>query len=123
MAGGTVVAEQGAAGLADDLYQAWIAPDLAVALRLDLGRPDGTIERRLLEGFSDCGALVPAEQALGVGRSDRPCRHQDPVTDGEERGRDQEKVDHPRHRRVQLLDAVPFMSGGQISGLGIALFY
>ena len=33
------------------------------------------------------------------------------------------KIDRPRNGRIQLLDAVPFMAGRQIAGVGIAFFY
>src|SRR5690606_28437928 len=60
----------------------------------------------------DLGALVDAEQALGVGGAKRPGRHEEPPGDSPDVGDDQEEQDAARYRRIKFRDAVPLMAGG-----------
>jgi hypothetical protein len=75
----------------------------------------------LFERFRDSGALVDSQQPFRIGQAEGPRWHEHPINDGKERRYDQEEIDHPWHRRVELLDAVPFMTGGHVAGIGIAL--
>src|SRR5262245_13603982 len=118
-----VIAEQCAAGLADDCHQFWIALNGLIALRFDPSCPGLSFQCGLFERFRDGDALVDAQQSLRIGQTERPRWHEHPINDGKECRYDQEEIDHPGHRRVELLDAVPFMTGGRVACMGVALFY
>ena len=71
---------------------AWIAAKLSASMRsVQAARSSAACSELSLDG----GALVDAEQALGVGQPERPGRHQHPVDDGEQRRHDQEEIDRP----------------------------
>jgi len=123
MTGPAVIAEQRPAGLPHPFHQSGVSLNILETLGLDAPGPDAAFESGLLHAFSDDVALIDAEQAFGVGHTERPGRHQHPVDDGEQGRHGQEEIDRPGHRRVQFLDAVPLVTGGHIAGMGIAFIY
>jgi hypothetical protein len=86
-------------------------------------RPNGAVLRGIFQALGERFALVDSQQAFRVAESDRPGRHQQPVDDSEERGGDQEEKHDLGHRRIEFLDAVPFMSGRHMAGMRITLAY
>jgi hypothetical protein len=108
-------------GLAHDLHQSRIGLDRRKVFGLDLSGPDAAIDGGLFQGSRHDAALIDAKETLGVGHAQRPGRHQNPVTDRKQEGERQEEIDRTRDRRVQFLDAVPFMAGGEIAGVDVAL--
>ena len=56
-------------------------------------------------------ARMPVEDAVGIGRHQRPGRIDDPIADRPDDGRVEQPQPPARQRRVQLVDAVPFVAG------------
>jgi hypothetical protein len=116
-----IVAEQSVARLAHDRHQRWIGLDRGNAFGLDLLGPDAAIGCCFLQRSRHEVALIYAEQAFRVGHTQRPGRHEQPVAGREQEGQQQEEIDHSWDRRVQFLDPVPFMAGGEIPGVTVAV--
>src|SRR5882724_13110204 len=119
----TVVTEQRPTGLPHVFHQTGVGLDFLEALSLNALGPGAALKCGLRQAFADGGALIDAEQALRIGHPERPCWHQHPVNDGEQGRYNQEEIDRPGYRRIQFLDAVPFVTGGHVAGMGIALIY
>jgi len=68
-------------------------------------------------------ALIDAKQPLRIGRPQRPGRHGDPVADREQGSDGKEEQHHLGYRRVQFLDAVPFVAGGPAARDRIAVVH
>src|SRR5262249_51244598 len=74
-----IIAEEGVAGLTRNHHQRGVRLDLWIAFGIDLLAPLIRAEASLLQRFLHDFALVYTEQALGVGRTNRPCWHQHPI--------------------------------------------
>ncbi|GCC49534.1 hypothetical protein chiPu_0033754, partial [Chiloscyllium punctatum] len=61
------------------------------------------------------------EQPRGVARDQRPGRVDDPVADRPDDRRIECQDPPPRQRRIELLDAIPFMTGGAAAGNAVNL--
>src|SRR6185436_3326772 len=113
---------QRAAALANAYHQEPIGLDLGVALLLDLLDPGLAGLLHALHRLHDGAAIVGAQQPLGIGGAERKSRHQEPVAERPDVGHGDEEKDDARDRRVQFLDAVPFVPGRQVARWGIALY-
>src|SRR5690606_21703714 len=67
--------------------------------------------------------LVDAEKAPRIGRSERPGRNEEPPGDCPDMRHDEEHQHTARNRRVQFLDAVPFVAGRLAPTAGIAFSF
>ena len=112
VAGGAVVDEQRGSGLPHRMHEARVFDYGVDRLRCDPGKPEAMGIVGGTDGFQDLGPLVVAKNSPGV-RSDKgPGGHENPVGDGEGNGCRKKKPDRPWHRRIQLLNTVPFVAGG-----------
>ena len=123
VAGRAVVAEELPSGAAHGLHEGLVGEDRVVVFGLDAAHPVGPLALRLDDPRLDRLPLVDAEKTLGVGRSQRPGRHEEPPDDRPDVGHDQEHQDAARNRRVQLLDAVPLVAGRLAAADGIAFLH
>ena len=117
-----VVTEQLPPCVAHGPHQRLVGEDRVIGLVLQPCRP----ARALLLAVDDPGfdrrLLVYTQKPLRIGHAKRPGRHHKPPEDRPDVGDDQEHQHPARDRRIQFLDAVPFVARRLAPGDGVAFY-